>query len=474
MIQISRWLFTTGIGIACTLIGLNSVAEPVYRVSYDPDTESVTVSECNSESNDNCRHRRERLQALKDRHQRDPTPGDTHGISLAKLLACRPGKTPQTATIEFELPSDQRVSAPGARIDDGTYRMSARPCRWRAQIVFGELTKFDIPLTKGNLRVAITQNVSPETADKLRRWVARGAHAITTLYGRFPVPSVQVLVHPVGPTDDPVPWGEVMRGGGDSVHLFVDETKHLDTLNANWVLTHELSHLIHPYGLGADAWLSEGIASYYQNVLRARAGMIDAALAWRKLDAGFRRGLKQWRAGETLKHDTRAMMRKRKYMRVYWSGAAITLIADVRLRRESRGAWSMDRVFAEITDCCLPSDHRWSARELLEKMGEISGSDIFENLYTEYVEGAAFPDLEASYRELGIRRADGRVVFSNNPGQRALRDAIMNGAGPAPAESRALGTYDDLVFGEAREDRDTALDQLGVSADTHLGGNSLQ
>ena len=38
------------------------------------------------------------------------------------------------------------------------------------------------------------------------------------------------------------------------------------------------------------AWLSEGTASYYQNVLRARAGILPAEDAWQRMHSGFRRG----------------------------------------------------------------------------------------------------------------------------------------------------------------------------------------
>ena len=38
-------------------------------------------------------------------------------------------------------------------------------------------------------------------------------------------------------------------------------TQHapLTELNENWVLAHELSHLIHPYVSSADSWLAEGL-----------------------------------------------------------------------------------------------------------------------------------------------------------------------------------------------------------------------
>ena len=46
--------------------------------------------------------------------------------------------------------------------------------------------------------------------------------------------------------------------------------------------------------------LAEGLATYYQNVLRARAGLLTPSEAWEQIDAGFARGrgaTRWWRVG---------------------------------------------------------------------------------------------------------------------------------------------------------------------------------
>jgi hypothetical protein len=73
-----------------------------------------------------------------------------------------------------------------------------------------------------------------------------------------------------------------LRRNSVAVLLYVRKGASLEELRADWTAAHELSHLFHPY-LGDDGrWLAEGLASYYQNVLRARSGLLEEADAWRR------------------------------------------------------------------------------------------------------------------------------------------------------------------------------------------------
>jgi hypothetical protein len=335
----------------------------------------------------------------------------------------------QRTRLTFYSPPGINVSAPGMALpgEPGrrSYDLLDRPLEWEGSIAFGQLTQSLIELGGAAVMLSIVGDTSDETTHTLHEWIVAGVDAISTLYGRFPVPQLQVLVFPVARNSDPVPWGEVTRGGGDAVRLYVDGTRPITELNANWVLAHELSHLIHPYISGTDAWLPEGIASYFQNVLRARSSLLEPKVGWQKLDAGFKRGRAQFASNRTLARDTRKMMQEYQYMRVYWSGAAIAFIGDVDLRQRSDGAVSLDTVFEELSRCCLPSRHQWSAHELMTKMDEIAGYDVFMPLYRRYVMQPMFPDLGETYRRLGLdSNADG-LHLSFDAITTSLRDDIM-------------------------------------------------
>ena len=48
----------------------------------------------------------------------------------------------------------------------------------------------------------------------------------------------------------------------------VDASASSRDLRTDWTASHEFAHLLLPYV--SDKWVSEGVASYYQNVLQAR------------------------------------------------------------------------------------------------------------------------------------------------------------------------------------------------------------
>ena len=354
-----------------------------------------------------------------------PTSTDITVSSLDAILPCSNSLKSYRSGVKIKLPHGEQISMPGRRIGPTEFELLDRPCSWSSAVIFGQIAEQTFTFGQSKVRVAIPAGELADQHEKLLSWLNEGLKSLASAYGELPLPETQVLIFPVGQNREAVPWGQAMRGGGDAVHLYVDETKSLSELNKDWVLVHELSHLLHPYMRGSDGWLSEGIASYYQNVLRARSGLLSAQQAWEKLDAGFRRGEKQFTPGVRLYENTRDLMRNRQYMRVYWSGAAIAFIGDVELRRASGGELSLDRLLKEISACCLPTtQRRWEAKALLKRFDEISGTRIFSQLYDDYVMNAEFPALSQVYENLGLQRdAEGLRFLTRGT---TLRDSIMN------------------------------------------------
>lgn len=356
--------------------------------------------------------------------------GDAALIALNRILL-RPAwqQSWSNSRLRFDLPDSIAVAAPGRKPDPTAaqpeFVLQDRPHTWHGDIALGKLANTELDVRGTRMRVSIVGGADARKVALLNDWIETGANAVAGLYGRFPVSDVQVFVVPLAAGPDPVPWGEVVRGGGDVVHLYVDGSRSLDELNANWVLCHELSHLLHPYVSADGSWLPEGIATYYQNVLRARAGMLEPANAWRKLASGFSRGRQQTSGERSLVDSTAALMRAGQYMRVYWSGAAIALLADVELRQLTGGVMSLDRVLDELANCCLPASKRWRPDALLRKMDTIAGTGTFMRLYERYVNNPVFPDVESTFEALGLgsRRPPGGSAAARSAA--ALRRAIM-------------------------------------------------
>ncbi len=289
----------------------------------------------------------------------------------------------------------------------------------------------------GRLRVIVENPPDAARADRLQAWLAECARAQLTAFGRFPLREATVRVRLVprrGRDPSPVPWGQTVREDGVSVLLFVRDDAGSEELRADWTAVHELSHLFHPYLGDAGRWLAEGLASYYQNVLRARIGLLDGEEAWRRLDGGFRRGRD---AGAGPRMDE-VGWRRGATMRIYWAGAAFWLDADLALRRE-RGR-SLDQVLAAYSQCCLREDSRSTPEAFIAALDRAGGGGTIARTYAKHAAMTGFPSLQADYAALGIDTDGEQLAFSPDPAKARLRAAIM---GPRAAVAMRSSADDD-------------------------------
>ncbi|HZP88221.1 MAG TPA: hypothetical protein VFB54_15530 [Burkholderiales bacterium] len=373
------------------------------------------------------------------RHQLAVGPGRRVGpdvITDVGQWLWRPSALADDEDVElrFELPNGIAASAPWRPVRDASgqvsaYRLGHAPYDWPAAVAFGHFAEHEIAVAKARLRVAVLHGSPAPDWDFIRQWLTHAAESVATLYGRFPVDDAQVLVVPGARGNEPVPSAYVLRGGQPALHLFINQRYPLVAFEQDWSAVHEMAHLFLPYVASEDAWLSEGLASYYQHVLRARAGTISPAEAWRLLDTNFRRGMRST-LNLTLAAATEGMHRSGAFMRVYWEGAALMLMADQQLRERTNSRESLDSVLAKLHDCCLAPDGEWHARTLLDKLDQLSGTHVFGELYEMQARETAFPDLQTTYRALGIvsDEASGTLTLLDQASRRSDREAIMTAA----------------------------------------------
>lgn len=331
--------------------------------------------------------------------------------------------------LEFNLPEGIAVSAPWFRLDDAanpTYRLGRTPYDWPAWVAFGRFTERDIDVAGSRLRLSVLDGSPPVDVDQIADWIADAANMVGNMYGRFPFPQTQVMVVPNSKKREPTPWAFVVRGGNPAVHFVINQRRPIQEFYDDWTATHEFAHLFLPFVQSSDAWLSEGVATYYQNVLRARRGRLSEQEAWSHLHAGFGRGKKDTR-GLTLAAATQGMYRGGHYMRVYWSGTAIVMLADLQLRKISSGRQSLDTALDALNQCCSQVEREWSARELFGKLDEITGTTVFTHLLDQHVDSNRFPDLSAAYRDLGIVPYGRDIDLTPDAPLAAVREAIMSG-----------------------------------------------
>ena len=276
------------------------------------------------------------------------------------------------------------------------------------------------------IRVEVRQPIDDEKAKKLVAWVRSVANNIELAYGRFPNPSARIVVIPTSEnpwgSESPVIYGRVTRQRGETVELFVNPDRPIEEFYSDWTATHELSHLMLPLLSQRYRWISEGFATYYQNILMSRAGHYTAELAWQRLSEGFERGRES--RPELSPNEAAAGGIRHARMKVYWSGAAIALLADIELRNRSGGEESLDTVLDRLQQCCLPSRRRWSGRSLFAKLDSFIDTPVFMPLYRKYANEDGFPDMGPVLAELGVTMTSDGVVLNNNKTLATVRQAI--------------------------------------------------
>ena len=247
----------------------------------------------------------------------------------------RPMRVEPDSEIRLELPEGWSASVPWPPVPGkpGAHRLGPTGADWPALSAFGRFEEQRFELPGGQLRIALL----PPWSGRERARIEPVARALAAAYGRLPRSDAQILVVPIPGSREAAPWGQATRGGGSAVHLFVGADAAEDALIEDWTATHEFSHLLHPYFGSRGRWLGEGLASYYQNVLRARIGALSADEAWDKIAAGFERGRRETKSdGMTLEQASRRMGALRAYMRTYWSGAAYWAGIGSRAARRGR------------------------------------------------------------------------------------------------------------------------------------------
>jgi predicted metalloprotease with PDZ domain len=328
--------------------------------------------------------------------------------------------------VEVELPPGISISTPWKeRQENGrtVFLPAQTPASWSSRIAVGDFPVQRVAVTGAELRLAVIGELETGQRELIAQWMQETAECVASVFGYFPQAQSQILVVAIGKQGAPVPWAHVIRGGGVAAEFFIDETRPFSDFRSDWTATHELSHMLLPYVSSRDRWLSEGLASYYQNVLRARDGRLTDEQAWQKLHSGFERGKRATR-GDSLANATRSG--RGATMRVYWSGAAIMLKADTRLRELSGGRQSVDTALSSLQDCCFEQGRKWRAQELFMKLDGLTGYTVFMDLFREHVMDDEFPDLNRTYGQLGLVQRSGSIRLEPDAPLGQIRYQIMN------------------------------------------------
>jgi hypothetical protein len=292
------------------------------------------------------------------------------------------------ATVRFILPADGQVSLPWPQ-SNALYFPNDSAFFTDTYGVFGSFDRqaFSVAGTS----IAVARLGDRPSDDEVRRWLSRAVRTVASVDDRFPRDRLHFVIVPVDSPEEHVAFGMLRRGGGSSILLLPSLDATAGQLEADWVAIHELSHLWLPRLYSEDRWLSEGIATYLQEVLRARCGLQSVERAWTRLHEGFARGRRSG-TGRALASESRNMNRTGAYHRVYWAGAAFALEADVRLRQSSHGEVTLLAALGGAQYAPGAETRPVSASVFLKALEEVTGAGFIEDLGEQYAARSSFPD----------------------------------------------------------------------------------
>ncbi|MBL8706139.1 MAG: hypothetical protein JNM30_14915 [Rhodospirillales bacterium] len=309
---------------------------------------------------------------------------------------------------------------------DGGFDLPAAALRFAGYSVFGRYREQRLAppgragAAAADVRVVTLDQATDLPADEIAAWVDDTARAVGGFWHGFPVDRLLLVVLPQAGRDG-VPYGRVIGGGGASLLLVKGERTRREQLRADWVLIHEMVHLGSPFVWRAP-WMTEGFATYFEPIIRYRAGRRSEASLWaefaqdmpRGLDAMEREGLGQSRRG------------------MYWGGAIFMLLADLEIRGRTQGRQGLEdclrQVLREGGDATRVVSLDW----MIDACDRAIGGPTIRSLAQRHVWSQAPVDLAGIWRRLGIvRRDDGQLSLDDSAPEAWLRRAISAGR-PGP------------------------------------------
>ena len=281
----------------------------------------------------------------------------------------------------------------------------------------------------GNSRIDVADAggpaVLPDT--EILPWIRAAANAVTTYYGRYPVPHVSIRVLPFS--------GQGIRGGrtfgredGGAIRIRVGTDTTAAQFQSDWMMTHEMVHLSFPSLAEPHHWLEEGIATYVEPIARVQAKQLPAAEMWAELIRGLPQGLPE--AGDQGLDNTHT------WGRTYWGGALFCLLADVGIRRATNNEKGLQDALRGILAAGGDIRYDWEVEKALTVGDRTVGVSVLMPLYARMKDKPVAVDLNALWEQLGLQLEGGRVRYRDQAPLAATRIAIT--AAPAPASPRGF------------------------------------
>ena len=339
-----------------------------------------------------------------------------------------PEPFPDDAVLELRLtaPPKRRIVTALPRIGDGLYRVRKGDVSEAGYAAFGELDVevISLPARLGGDATAQLDVVFLDARYGLPKpvlleWIRTRALAVSDFWGGFPVRRALLVLVP-GPDRTGVVFGRVLSVAGPAVVVFLGKPLRPEHLQRDWLLVHELFHLGFPNVGPGSRWLTEGLATYFEPIIQARAGWRSEEALWAELADGLPRAKPAV--------DSRGLARASDFGSIYWGGALVCLLADIEVRRRTGGRRGLEHALVGLLDDGVDPNLHLPIGEAVAALDKHLGAPILAGVIARHVETGTPFDLDALLKRLGVVRGKkGRWVLDDRAVDAATRRALLHG-----------------------------------------------
>ena len=273
----------------------------------------------------------------------------------------------------------------------------------------------DVRAGNAEFTVTVPDHELTATDGDLTTYVQHGANAVIRYFGRFPMDHVNINIRAVNGSR--VRFGHTTPYDGGTITMMIGRDATAATLNDDWTLTHEMTHLTFPATREDDReWLAEGMATYVEPIARAQMGYLTPEYVWNQFYDDMPKG--EPGPGDEGLDNTHT------WGRTYWGGAMFCLMADVEIRRETKNKKGLQDAFRYIMADKGTLEYVWPIAMIFAEGDKATGTHVLEDLYAAWKDKPVEVDLPKLWKELGVEKKGDTVVFEDGAPDAGVRKAI--------------------------------------------------
>lgn len=332
-----------------------------------------------------------------------------------------------SAIDEYRLYADGAKGAQSAmgyeKLPDGGYRISGNRWDEAGAMVLGQFHSMELPGEDG-MRIVLMDEPVKASFAQLTAWLADTAKSNSRFWHHPPVKAPLVILIPKDSiqesnADQLLPFGRVNNGSNAVMLLLLRKDAEAAKLYDEWVGVHEFLHLGTPFVRDTGAWFNEGIATYYEPLLRYRAGWKSEDEIWQEWIRNMPRGMKAM---------SELGLRNSGRGGVYWGGALFMLLSDMGLREASQGRIGMEDCLTAILDKVGNASQMARTTNLLSLCDEVAGNQVVTNIGRSHIDQGTPIDLQQIWSDLGVAlKEDGTIAYNDKARLAWVRKSLVQG-----------------------------------------------